>query len=70
MNTVFINNEQHISSPKWCIDTFKLAEKTEVDQEERGQPTHMKMEQTWHNLHPHPEDDHQFRQPVIAKKYL
>ena len=46
MNTVLINNEQHISSPKWCIDTFKLAEDTDIDQEGRGQPTHTKMEQT------------------------
>ena len=35
---MFINNEQHTNSPKWCISTFKLAEETEVDQDERGQP--------------------------------
>jgi len=38
MNIVRINKEQLTNSPKWCINMFKLAEETEVDQEERGQP--------------------------------
>ena len=35
---VFIKSEQRNNSPKWCINTFKLVEETEVDQEERAQP--------------------------------
>jgi len=30
--------ERRTNSPKWCISTFKLAEETEVDQEESGRP--------------------------------
>jgi hypothetical protein len=38
MNRIFIKNERHANSPRWCINSFTLAEETEVDQEEGGQP--------------------------------
>ena len=50
---VFIKSEQRNNSPKWCINTFKLVEETEVDQEERAQPdthddgTNLKRLTTW-----------------------
>jgi hypothetical protein len=39
INAIFIKTERRTNSPKWCSNTFKLAEETEVDQEERGQPS-------------------------------
>ena len=35
---LYIYKERHTSSPKWCVSALKMAEETEVDQEERAQP--------------------------------
>ena len=38
MNTIFIRKERSANSPKWGINTFKLAEETNINQEESEQP--------------------------------
>ena len=65
-DVIFIKNGTPVPrigvSVRWKWQKKPRSTKKNVDS-----PTHMMMEQTWNDLHPGPEDDHQFRWPVIAK---